>query len=164
MVGEEQDHRDQGKSAPSLSICARLRLGQNISHLQNLKILSLPSNRLSQISGLDHLSSLEDLYVSHNAIKHISGLEHCPKLKVLDISNNQIAELSNLEQLAQLEELWASSNRFSSFEEIETQLKDKEHLNTVYFEANPLQIQNAATYRNKIKLALPQLKQLDASK
>ena len=37
-------------------------------------------------------------------------------------------------------------------------------LNTVYFEGNPLQTNNAVTYRNKIRLRLPQLQQIDASK
>lgn len=43
-------------------------------------------------------------------------------------------------------------------------LKDKADLETVYFEANPLQTAGRATYRNKVRLALPQIKQIDASK
>lgn len=123
----------------------------------------MPSNRLSRISGLDHLPNLEEVYISHNALSEISGLDDTPKLRVLDISNNQIKSLTNLEHLSQLEELWASSNQLASFDEIDKQLRNKEHLETVYFEANPLQIQNAATYRNKVRLALPQIKQIDAS-
>lgn len=36
-------------------------------------------------------------------------------------------------------------------------------LETVYFEANPLQLRGPAVYRNKVRLALPQVKQIDAS-
>ncbi len=43
-------------------------------------------------------------------------------------------------------------------------MADKEELDTVYFEGNPLQREAMATYRNKVKLALPQVKQIDASK
>ena len=63
-----------------------------------------------------------------------------------------------------MEEFWASDNQISSFREVEEELVDKEHLATVYFEGNPLQTQNAVLYRNKIRLALPQVKQIDASK
>jgi protein phosphatase 1 regulatory subunit 7 len=43
-------------------------------------------------------------------------------------------------------------------------LADKEELETVYFEGNPLQRQQPALYRNKIRLALPRVVQIDASK
>ena len=136
---------------------------QDISHLKNLKILSIQSNRLAQISGLSDLPNLEELYISHNALTAISGLENNTNLRVLDISNNQITHLTNLGQLKRLEELWASSNMLQSFEDVEQELADKKELNTVYFEMNPLQLKSPALYRNKIKLALPQIQQIDAS-
>lgn len=51
-----------------------------------------------------------------------------------------------------------------SFEEIDRELGKKEKLETVYFEGNPLQKAAGATYRNKIRLALKDIKQIDASK
>ena len=71
--------------------------------------------------------------------------------------------LTNLQHLNSLEELWASNNQLSSFIEVEEELADKQELTTVYFEGNPLQLQNPVLYRNKIRLALPQVKQIDAS-
>lgn len=47
---------------------------------------------------------------------------------------------------------------------MEQELADKKNLQTVYFEGNPLQRLNAITYRNKVRLALPQIVQIDASK
>ncbi|KAH0561940.1 hypothetical protein GP486_003358, partial [Trichoglossum hirsutum] len=135
---------------------------KNISHLQNLKILSIQSNRLTRLEGLDSLVNLQEVYVSHNALTEISGLDHNTNLHVLDISNNQISNLTNLAHLKKLEELWASNNKLSSFEEVERELKDKENLNTVYFEGNPMQLSNMATYRNKLRLTLPQVVQIDA--
>ena len=140
-----------------------LIITQNVSYLNNLKILSIQSNRLPQISGLSNLANLEELYISHNALTQISDLDANVNLRVLDISNNQIAHLTNLSQLKRLEELWASSNLLQSFEEVERELADKQELNTVYFEMNPLQLKNPALYRNKVKLALPQIQQIDAS-
>jgi len=46
---------------------------------------------------------------------------------------------------------------------VEAQLKDKEKLETVYFEGNPLQLRQPVLYRNKVRLALPQVRQIDAS-
>ncbi|KAL8958934.1 MAG: hypothetical protein Q9193_004105, partial [Seirophora villosa] len=135
---------------------------KNVSALVNLKILSIQSNRLPAITGLDSLVNLEELYISHNALEQISGLDRNLNLRVLDISNNQISQLANLEHLEHLEELWASSNRLSSFDEVEKQLADKKELNTVYFEGNPLQTKNPALYRNKVRLAIPQITQIDA--
>ena len=128
-----------------------------------MKILSIQSNRLPQISGLSDLTGLEELYTSHNALTEISGLESNTSLRVLDVSNNQITHLTNLSHLKRLEELWASSNLVQSFEEVERELANSKELNTVYFEMNPLQLKNPALYRNKIKLALPQIQQIDAS-
>lgn len=83
---------------------------------------------------------------------------------MLDFSNNQVSKLENLSHLKHLEELWASNNQLSSFEEVERELRDKEELKTVYFEGNPLQTKGPAVYRNKVRLALPQVMQIDASK
>ncbi len=47
---------------------------------------------------------------------------------------------------------------------MERELAGIEGLETVYFEANPLQLRGPAVYRNKVRLALPQIKQIDASK
>lgn len=63
-----------------------------------------------------------------------------------------------------LEELWGSNNQLASFEEVERELKDKKDLKTVYFEGNPLQMRAPALYRNKVRLAIPHIMQIDASK
>jgi protein phosphatase 1 regulatory subunit 7 len=136
----------------------------NLSTLTNLRVLDLKSNRLTSLSGLEELVDLEELYVSHNAIAALSGLQNNKKLRVLDISNNRITKLENISHLYELEEFWASANGISDFREVERELKDKENLETVYFEANPLQLNGPAVYRNKVRLLLPQVKQIDASK
>jgi len=49
------------------------------------------------------------------------------------------------------------------FNNVEEVLADKKELTTVYFEGNPLQLKQPALYRNKVKLALPQIQQIDAT-
>ncbi|CZT04021.1 probable regulatory subunit of protein phosphatase-1 [Rhynchosporium graminicola] len=131
--------------------------------LQNLRILSIQSNRIREISGLSSLPHLEELYISHNALTTLNGLESCTGLRVLDISNNQISSLKGLENMPDLEEVWASYNQIGDFKEVEEELGRKEQLNTVYFEGNPLQLRQPALYRNKVRLALPRIKQIDAT-
>jgi len=125
----------------------------------------MPSNRLTQISptALASLTSLEELYLSYNDLTVIEGLDNNLRLRTLDISNNRISHLTNLKHLKQLEEFWASSNLLESFREIEQELGGLEGLHTVYFEHNPLQKSAGATYRNKIRLILKGIKQIDAT-
>jgi protein phosphatase 1 regulatory subunit 7 len=137
---------------------------KGLDSLQNLKILSIQSNRIRQISGLDELVHLEELYISHNALSSLEGLEKVRGLRVLDISNNQVASVKGLGHLEDLEELWASYNQIGDFAEVESELKPMAKLNTVYFEGNPLQLKNPILYRNKVRLMLPQVMQIDASK
>jgi protein phosphatase 1 regulatory subunit 7 len=56
-----------------------------------------------------------------------------------------------------------SSNLLESFQEIERELGGLEGLHTVYFEHNPLQKTAGATYRNKVRLCLKAIKQIDAT-
>lgn len=101
--------------------------------------------------------------MSHNAITDLNGLDANSSLRVIDISNNQISKLEGLSHLTQLEELWASNNQLANFDEVERELRDKEKLETVYFEGNPLQTRGPAVYRNKVRLAIPHIRQIDAS-
>ncbi|KAK3355106.1 protein phosphatases PP1 regulatory subunit sds22 [Neurospora tetraspora] len=131
--------------------------------LPKLRLLSIQSNRIRDLSPLREVPQLEELYITHNALESLEGLEHNTKLRVLDISNNKIASLKGIGPLAELEELWASYNMVGDFAEVERELKEKKNLTTVYFEGNPLQLRAPALYRNKVRLALPQVQQIDAT-
>ena len=93
----------------------------------------------------------------------LEPLASATNLKIIDVSNNPITSLVGLEPLVNLEELWASNCKLDSFEEISRVLGDKQKLETVYLEGNPLETRQRALYRNKVKLALPQVRQVDAS-
>ena len=155
----------------TLTSLEQLWLGKNkitsldgLSSLTNLTILSIQSNHLTSLEGLCTLTALEELYISHNNIAQLSGLEHNTSLRVIDMSANPIAKLEGLETLEHLEELWASYCKLDSFKDVEAQLRDKRELKTVYFEGTPLQLRQPALYRNKVRLAVPQVVQIDASK
>ncbi|RXG50208.1 hypothetical protein VDGE_01074 [Verticillium dahliae] len=134
-----------------------------LAALPKLRLLSIQSNRIRDLSPLAHVPGLEELYISHNALTSLDGLAANKALRVLDISNNAVASVQGLAPLAALEEFWASYNQIADFNEVERELRDKAALTTVYFEGNPLQLRGPAVYRNKVRLALPQLSQIDAT-
>lgn len=71
--------------------------------------------------------------------------------------------MQGVKHMQNLEELWASYNQIADWHEVEGELRPLTKLNTVYFEGNPLQLKAPGSYRNKVRLMLPQLLQIDAS-
>jgi protein phosphatase 1 regulatory subunit 7 len=135
---------------------------KNLSTLTNLRTLSIQANRLTSLSGIETLPQLTELYVSDNKIPSLSPLSHNTKLEILDFQSNPITSLEGLENLAALENVWASNCQVADFREIERALRDKEKLEEVYFEGNPVQKREPVLYRNKLRLALPQVAKIDA--
>ncbi|KAK0279408.1 protein phosphatase regulatory subunit Sds22 [Friedmanniomyces endolithicus] len=153
----------------TLTKLEHLWLGQNritelkgLNTLTHLRTLSIQANRLTSLSGLEALPQLTELYVSNNRITSLEPLRSNPKLEILDFQTNPISSLAGLEDLEALENLWASNCEIEDFREIERALRDKEKLEEVYFEGNPVQKQGPVLYRNKIRLTLPQVLKIDA--
>ncbi|CAJ2500571.1 Uu.00g034240.m01.CDS01 [Anthostomella pinea] len=136
---------------------------KGLGGLPKLRLLSIQSNRIKDLSPLREAPQLEELYISHNALESLDGIEENTNLTTIDISNNTIKSLRGLHCLKKIEEVWASYNQLSDFKDIEQELGSQETLTTVYFEGNPLQLRQPALYRNKVRLALPQVQQIDAS-
>jgi protein phosphatase 1 regulatory subunit 7 len=101
-------------------------------------------------------------------------------LTTLDLGNNFIPELENISHLNRLQELWVSilvnarrfplkihiqmsGNKIPTLHALDSQLKAITTLETLYLEGNPCQTNDMANYRRKIILALPQIKQIDAT-
>ncbi|CDK28871.1 unnamed protein product [Kuraishia capsulata CBS 1993] len=141
----------------------RIKKLENLGALKNLRILSIQSNRLTKIEGLEELENLEELYLSHNGISKIENLEKNTKLKTIDITSNRISDLDGLSHLTKLTDLWCSYNQIADFGRLESLAKLPE-LETVYFEGNPIQLQNPPAYRRKVRLNLgPGIKKIDAT-
>ncbi|TDL25510.1 L domain-like protein [Rickenella mellea] len=154
----------------SLTSLEELWLGKNkisklegLGTLTRLKTLSIQSNRITKLEGLENLTALEEFYISHNGIEMLEGLDNNLSLRVLDIGTNFIPQLENISHLTKLEEVWANNNRIPDFTQLEGQLRHLSTLETLYLEGNPCQKNDMTGYRRKIMLALPQLKQIDAT-
>jgi protein phosphatase 1 regulatory subunit 7 len=153
----------------TLTNLTSLWLGQNritelkgLATLTNLRTLSIQANRLTSLEGIETLPQLTELYFSDNKIESLAPLSQNTKLEILDFQTNPLSSLEGLENLAQLENVWASNCQVADFREIERALRDKEKLEEVYFEGNPVQKREPVLYRNKIRLALPQVSKIDA--
>jgi len=136
---------------------------ENLGNLRRLRVLSIQSNRLTRLEGLDDLENLEELYLSHNGIERLEGLQRNLKLRTLDIGNNFVAQIENVAHLTSLQELWINDNKITTLLDLEPQLKHVAALETIYLEGNPVQKSEGSAYRRKVILALPQIKQLDAT-
>ncbi|KAM6504196.1 protein phosphatase regulatory subunit [Amanita muscaria] len=136
---------------------------EGLSTLKKLRILSMQSNRITKLEGVEGLESLEELYLSHNGIKKLEGLDNNLQLTTLDVGNNFIEVLENVSHLKTFAELWMNHNLIPDLRALDTQLRSIASLETLYLEGNPCQTTDMANYRRKVKLALPQLKQIDAT-
>jgi protein phosphatase 1 regulatory subunit 7 len=115
---------------------------------------------IRRIEGLDALVNLEELYLSHNGIEKMEGLEKLAKLNTLDLSANRLAAIDGVGSLTRLEEFWFNDNQLANWHDVD-KLRVCPSLNCVYFERNP--IAKDSGYRRKLQLALPSLKQIDAT-
>jgi len=142
---------------------------EGLDSLTKLKKLSIQSNRLTAIGeGLANCTQLRELYLSHNGLSGApAGLSTLTLLTTLDLAGNKLTSLSGvgLEQLTHLDELWLNDNALASWDEVEPVLRAlAPSLKTIYLENNPLQkLQPQAEYVARVRAAVPNLEQLDAT-
>ncbi|KAG9050097.1 hypothetical protein FS837_007620 [Tulasnella sp. UAMH 9824] len=136
---------------------------ENLSALQKLRILSIQSNRIVKLEGLENLTELEELYISHNGLERLEGLDNNTRLTTIDVGSNRIPKIENISHLKSLEEFWANDNKIPNLRDLDSQLGKTATLKTIYLEGNPCQKEDMANYRRKVKLALPQVVQIDAT-
>lgn len=154
----------------TLTNLTQLWLGQNkiarlqgLQMLKNLRVLSIQSNKIATLEGLDALHSLQELYLSHNKLTRLQGLEKLTNLQVLDVTSNQIQLLENMDSLTNLTDLWCSYNLVADYNNIRNALKNCARLETVYFEGNPIQLNDPTMYRTKLRLCFgDNLQKIDA--
>uniref|UniRef100_A0A674HFS4 Protein phosphatase 1 regulatory subunit 7 n=1 Tax=Taeniopygia guttata TaxID=59729 RepID=A0A674HFS4_TAEGU len=142
---------------------------ENLSNLQMLQMLELGSNRIRVIENIDTLANLDSLFLGKNKITKLQNLDALTnltvlsiqnKLTMLDIAANRIKKIENISHLTELQEFWMNDNLVESWSDLD-ELKGAKNLETVYLERNPLQ--KDPQYRRKIMLALPTVRQIDAT-
>ncbi|XP_030621758.1 leucine-rich repeat-containing protein 49 [Chanos chanos] len=86
--------------------------------LPRLVFLDLYDNCVSDLSGLSALVSLRVLMLGKNRIQRISGLDHLSQLDVLDLHGNQISRIENLSHLSELRVLNLARNCISTLDNL----------------------------------------------
>jgi len=73
-------------------------------------ILNLWNNELTDISGIKLFKNLEILYLNYNNIKSIKSLKNLTKLQQLYLDNNKLNNISVIKNLNNLEYLYIGNN------------------------------------------------------
>uniref|UniRef100_A0A672QY31 Protein phosphatase 1 regulatory subunit 7 n=1 Tax=Sinocyclocheilus grahami TaxID=75366 RepID=A0A672QY31_SINGR len=126
---------------------------------QSMWILWMRSRSTASVSELSRL-------VTHTAVpspqcnSEKGPLSNSKKLTTLDIAANRIKKIENISHLTELKEFWMNDNQIENWADLD-ELKNAKGLETVYLERNPLQ--KDPQYRRKIMLALPSVRQIDAT-
>ena len=71
----------------------------------DITLLSLSFNKLTDIIGIKIFKNLEELYISYNNITNISNLKNLNNLKRLYLNNNKIKDISIIQYFKNLEKL-----------------------------------------------------------
>lgn len=113
----------------------------DFSELNNLLILNISNNKLSQISFIMSFSNnniIKELYINDNYIESILPIEKLPNLVVLDVSNNNLTIISSLAKTSKLVRLNISNNKICYSTSSMKILKDLRGLKELGIQGNPV--------------------------
>ena len=98
----------------------------NDINIDNITILYLDDNLLTDISGVILFKNLKELYLWNNRLKDISVLKDLINLEILSLNQNNIENLSVLKKLNKLKELRIGDNKITDISVIQcfTELKE----------------------------------------
>ena len=76
----------------------------------NITVLDLFNNELTDISGIKLFKNLKELYINYNKIKDISVIKNLTGLEYLNITNLKLEsdQIKYIQYLNNLEELWCN--------------------------------------------------------
>ncbi|KAK3256126.1 hypothetical protein CYMTET_34722 [Cymbomonas tetramitiformis] len=112
-------------------------LGDNISQLTSLEVLSLSHNRFSNLDGFSFLKALQYVNVSFNALTSINGIEQCTELCQLFLANNRIRDIEPVASCQKLQVVSLFRNNVSSIDVALFTLRSLPELRKVDLEGNP---------------------------
>lgn len=140
-------------------------LPENFSNLQELKILDISTNQITQLPNeIGKLCKLEKLFAGRNKIKEIpKSIKYCKNLEIIDLRRNYIEKLPvELFELAKPRELKLSGNKLTKLPKEIGNLKALKRLwlGSIFKEENNNNIDFLPTTIQQ----LTQLKYLDLSK
>ena len=88
-----------------------------VSPLKKLKNINLSNNRITNLDSVITNEDLEVVNLSYNGIEDISKLQYLHNIKKLDLSNNNIKSINSLSSSYSLESLFISNNGLENYKE-----------------------------------------------
>jgi Leucine-rich repeat (LRR) protein len=105
---------------------------EGLQHLENLNVLSIYSNQISDLSPLENLINIHSLAFYDNQVSDLSPLENLTNIYYLILDDNQVSDLSPLSNLTNLKSLYFSDNQVSDL----SPLSNLANLESLYFSEN----------------------------
>ena len=86
-----------------------------IENFENLKVLYLRNNNISNLEKLSELRNLQSLDIRYNGLTTLNSLENVTSLRQLDASNNNLTGISGISKMENLEDLLLSNNNIGIY-------------------------------------------------
>ena len=112
----------------------------------DIRIINLKNNQLTDISGIKIFKNLNELYLNINRLSNISVFKYLTELKKLDIGYNDLTDIPVLKNLTELVDLDISYNQISNISAVQY-LDNLQHLGIINLKLKFNQTQ----YINKCK-------------
>ena len=105
--------------------------------LQDLYILNLSENIISEANDIKYFENLRELYMNNNKLEDISFCEFLPNLTILNLENNNITSITSLNICIKLKILKLSSNNIKYLNSTLKIFKNLKNLEEVTIKQNP---------------------------
>jgi internalin A len=119
-----------------------------LKKLTKLEVLSLNGNRIASLSSLSALTNLKELYLRENSIVSITSLAKLTKLKVLEIGMNSIVKIDTVKYFKKLQQLSLDNNKISDLQA----LKSLTCLEALYLQRNSISSLTPLSALNSLKI------------
>jgi hypothetical protein len=105
--------------------------------LQELFILNLSDNLISEAKDISYFENLRELYMNNNKIEDICFCESLPDLSILNLENNNIINITSLNICNKLTVLKLSNNKIKYLNSTLRIFKNLKNLKEITIKSNP---------------------------
>lgn len=98
----------------------------DLNELENISMLWLSDNQLTDITTLSELKNIQELHLSDNRLTDITPLKELKNISLLELQNNQLTDITPLKALKNLKTLYLSGNPIKDTKTIEALRRELE--------------------------------------
>ena len=140
---EEIDKDDRYKDIHELNLSKKniinFKNNKNISFekLQELYVLNLSDNLISEANDIKYFENLRELYMNNNKLEDINFCEYLPNLIILNFENNSIITITSLNICVKLKALKLANNQIKYLNSTLRIFKNLKNLEEITIKNNP---------------------------